>query len=137
MPHALDLIRKVGHEGHEVYASDTFHTSPGSHSRYVKQSFITSAPAYEPERFIADLDEITRANEIELIVPAFEEAFLVAKHAAAFQPRTKVFGSSFETLARLHDKAAFVELARSLRLPVPDTMVATSSEGLARATRQR
>lgn len=134
MPHALDLIRKLGHEGHEVYASDTFHTSPGNHSRYVKEAFITAAPAYEPERFLSDVARIARAHELDLVVPGFEEAFLLAKHQGA-SPPAKVYVSSFEHLARLHDKAAFVELARALRLAVPDTILATSTEALARATR--
>ncbi len=135
MPHALDLIRKLGHEGHEVYASDTFHTSPGSHSRFVKQAFITAAPAYEPERFLDDLGKIVRAHELDLLVPGFEEAFLLAKHRDAFAPRAKIFVAAFDDLARLHDKAAFVELAHSLRLPVPETILATSTEALVRATR--
>jgi len=133
MPHALDEIRKFGREGHEVYATDTFRTAPGSHSKYVKASFITAPPAYDPERFLADLAAIARAHRIELILPGFEEVFPIAKHLDTFAPPTKVFCSSFDTLARLHDKRAFVELARSLGLPVPDTSTATSTDELARA----
>ncbi len=134
MPHALDVIRKLGREGHEVYATDTFHTAPGSHSRFVRESFITAAPAFEGARFLADVERIVRARDIELIVPGFEEVFLLARHVDSFAPRAKVFCSSFETLTRLHDKSAFVELARSLALPVPDTALATSRDALARAT---
>jgi hypothetical protein len=134
MPHALDEIRKFGHEGHEVYATDTFRTAPGSHSRYVKASFITAAPTYDPERFLADIVAIVREHRIELIVPGFEEVFLIAKHLDSFAPLTKVFCSSFDTLTRLHDKRAFVELARTLELAVPDTQTATTTDELARAT---
>lgn len=132
LPHALDEIRKFGAEGHEVYASDTFHTSPGSHSKYVVESFITSSPAYEPARFLAELEAIVREHGIDWIVPSFEEMFLIAKHRATFAP-TKVFCPSFDTLARLHDKRAFVLLARALGLAVPETHVATSAEELRRA----
>jgi predicted ATP-grasp superfamily ATP-dependent carboligase len=133
MPHALDEIRKFGVEGHEVYATDTFRTAPGSHSRFVKESFITAPPAYEPKRFLADLAAIADTHRIDVIVPGFEEVFAIAKHRRTFAPAT-VFCSSFETLARLHDKRAFVELARSLALPVPDTLTATTTEELAVAT---
>ena len=37
MPFALDEIRKFGRRGHAVYASDTFSTSPGSHSQFVAE----------------------------------------------------------------------------------------------------
>src|SRR5512143_2726129 len=84
MPHALDEIRKFGHEGHEVYATDTFRTSPGSHSKYVKASFITAPPAYDPGRFLEDIAAIARARGIELIVPGSEEVFPIARHLDAF-----------------------------------------------------
>ncbi len=133
LPHALDEIRKFGVEGHDVYATDTFRTSPGSHSKYVREAFITSSPAYEPMRFLADIGAIVRDQRIDWIVPSFEEVFLIAKHASSLLP-AKVFCPSFDTLARLHDKRTFVALARALGLAVPETRIATSTEELARAT---
>ncbi len=132
MPHALDEIRKFGREGHEVYATDTFRTSPGNHSRYVKRSFITAPSAYEPERFLDDIAKIVREHQIDLILPGFEEVFLIAKHLDALAP-AKVFCAPFETMARLHDKHLFVELAQELGLPVPDTRVSINANELRRA----
>ena len=131
MPHALDEIRKFGREGHAVYATDTFRTAPGSHSRYVRESFITAPPAYDPARFVADIADIVRTRDIDLVVPGFEEVFPLAKHLGALG---KVFCSPFDVVARLHDKRAFVDLARSLGLAVPDTCTVTSREELLRAT---
>ena len=35
LPFALALIRKLAEAGHEVYASDAYAVSSGSHSRYL------------------------------------------------------------------------------------------------------
>ena len=45
MPFALDLIRKLGKEGHAVFATDTFRTAPGSHSKFLAgRRVIASLP---------------------------------------------------------------------------------------------
>jgi predicted ATP-grasp superfamily ATP-dependent carboligase len=130
LPHALGEVRKFGEAGHEVYTTDTFRTSPGSHSRYVKQSFITASPRFETAKFIADLQEILRAHAIDLLVPCFEEVFYIAKHAAELTPLTAVFCPPFETLARVHNKATFTELTQQLGLPIAKTKTVTSQAEL-------
>src|SRR5688572_26412506 len=75
MPFALDEIRKFGKRRHRVFATDTFSTSPGSHSRYVTRAVTTAAPRQEPLRFIRQIEELVEEEGIELIVPAFEEVF--------------------------------------------------------------
>ncbi len=133
MPYALDEIRKFGREGHEVFATDTFRTSPGSHSRYARRHIVTASPIFETKRFLHQLESILRSNQIDLLIPSFEEVFPIAKHAEQFAGLTSLFCSDFEVHARLHDKAAFVELCRSSGLPVPETRVATSHIALLEA----
>jgi len=70
---------------------------------------------------------------IDLVLPCFEEVFVLARHAARIGRHTRLFCAPFETLARLHDKRAFVVLSRELGLPVPRTIVVSSRRELARA----
>ena len=130
LPHALGEVRKFGEAGHEVYTTDTFRTSPGAHSRYVKQSFITASPTFETATFIDDLKKIIQAHAIDLLVPCFEEVFYIAKHAAELTPLTAVFCPPFETLARLHNKQTFTELTQQLKLPIATTKTVTSQAEL-------
>jgi hypothetical protein len=58
MPFALDLIRKLGSVGHEVYAADSYESAPGSHSRLAAGHYVTARPREETERFVADVDRI-------------------------------------------------------------------------------
>ncbi|RJP28621.1 MAG: ATP-grasp domain-containing protein [Actinobacteria bacterium] len=133
MPFALDEIRKFGEEGHRVYATDTFHTAPGSHSAAVSEYMITASPRYRTAEFIADLKEIIREKEIDLLVPQFEELFYIARYLDEFRGLTEVFLSPFETLVRFHNKAAFIRLCNNLSIRIPPTTIVTDEGALENA----
>jgi predicted ATP-grasp superfamily ATP-dependent carboligase len=134
LPHALGVIRKLGEAGHEVFAADTFHTSPGSHSKWVREALIVPSPKFETAQFVVRLEEIVRTLSIDLVVPCFEEVFYLAKHLPDLSPALPIFCSPLETLVRLHDKQAFTRLTQDLGLPIAPTRVATSDAELAAAT---
>ena len=50
MPFAVDEIRKLGEQGHEVFAADTFRTAPGSHSAEVHERVVVPAPKQDTLR---------------------------------------------------------------------------------------
>ena len=52
LPHALGLIRRLGEAGHEVFATDTFRTSPGLHSKHVQKAIITESPRFKTRTFV-------------------------------------------------------------------------------------
>jgi predicted ATP-grasp superfamily ATP-dependent carboligase len=134
MPFALDLIRKLARAGHEVYASDDSAQAPGSHSKYLKDRFVTASPRGDTEQFVADVERIADERGIDLVVPAFEEVFFLSTQLERLNRATTVFAAPFATLARLHDKVAFQRLAEDLKLPIPSCVVATSDEELREAT---
>jgi len=134
LPHALGVIRSLGEAGHEVYASDTFRNSPGLHSEHVKQAIITASPTFETRTFVGQIADAVKAHSIELVVPAFEEVFYLSRHLGDLPHPKRYFCSPLETLARLHDKKRFVELAQQLDLPVGRTITVTSDDELREAT---
>jgi len=134
LPFALSLIRKLAEAGHEVYASDAYAVASGSHSRYLSGSLVTAPPATETEQFVSDVEGFVAEHEIERIVPCFEEAFYLATRYERLAKETDLFTGPFATLARLHDKATFTDLAVKLELPLPATKVARSDEELRELT---
>jgi glutathione synthase/RimK-type ligase-like ATP-grasp enzyme len=120
MPFALALIRRLADAGHTVYASDTYAAAPGSHSRFLAGHFVTAAPRGDPRAFAADVERIAADQALDLVVPSWEDAF----YLAALAHDTPVYTAPFRTLARLHDKATFQELAAGLGLRIPETVVA-------------
>lgn len=132
-PHALDLVRKLGERGHEVLAADTFEGAPGSRSRYVAERIVTTAPAFEPDEYVNEIEELVRGRGVDMLLPAFEEAFYLAPHRERLARHTDAFFPSFEVIQRLHDKRAFPELARELGLAAPRTIAVESERELRRA----
>jgi len=127
MPFAVALIRRLAEAGHTLYACDTYANAPGSHSRYVAEHFVTASPRREPERFAEQVSEMAREHSIDLVIPSWEDVF----YLAAVPPAgVRVYGASFESLARLHDKATFQSLAEELGVRAPATVVARSREEL-------
>lgn len=135
-PFALDQIRKFGHLGHEVFASDTFGTAPGTHSKYVKEAILTPQPRYQPQAFREALLEAIHLHELQVLVPTFEEVFYITKHIAEFRTQIEVFAPDFETSAMLHDKVRFLELARELGLRAPRMIVVETAADLLAATQE-
>jgi predicted ATP-grasp superfamily ATP-dependent carboligase len=130
MPFAVDEIRKLGQQGHEVYAADTFRTAPGSHSAEVHQRVVVPAPKQDTSAFVQAVVDLCTNGGIELIVPMFEDVFYLAKHRDQLPATTRLFCPSFDTLATVHDKASFLQLCERIGVPVPATVVATTDEEL-------
>lgn len=136
LPHAIAEIRLLGRRGHTVFASDTFASAPGSHSKYVEDYFVTAAPAHAPDQFLEDVLSIVEAEGVERLMPAFEEALYLAPHRDTIAARCEPFFPPFDVLRQLHEKVSFLTLCEELGLTVPHTVVATSRDALVAATRE-
>lgn len=134
LPFALGMVRQLAAAGHEVYAADDYARSPGSHSKYLAGHYVYPSPRERTGDFVAELGRIAGEAGIDVIVPAFEEAFYIAARAADLPERVTAFTGEFRALARLHDKVAFQRLVTELGLPVPESVVATSDAELRTAT---
>jgi predicted ATP-grasp superfamily ATP-dependent carboligase len=130
MPFALDAIRKLGESGNEVFACDSYAASPGSHSRYLAGHFTTASASKDPEQFAADVERIAGENEIELVVPMFEEVFYLAAQHGRLSAVTRLYAPPFRTLAQVHDKGTFQELCDRLEIRTPHTVLAHSASEL-------
>lgn len=133
MPFALGMVRKLAAAGHQVYAADDYALSPGSHSKYLEAHFVYPSPRNATSEFIDELERIVTDNEIEVVVPAFEEAFYISTRLERLAASATIFTAPFATLARLHDKVVFQRQVAALGLPVPETVVASSDTELAEA----
>jgi glutathione synthase/RimK-type ligase-like ATP-grasp enzyme len=129
MPFALALIRRLAEAGHDVYACDTYAAAPGSHSRFLSGHFVTAAPRGEPQAFAADVERIAAEQELDLVVPSWEDAF----YLAALAHDAPVYTAPFATLAKLHDKFSFKQLAADLGLRIPETVLVSTPEELREA----
>ncbi|AZG48549.1 hypothetical protein D7316_05166 [Gordonia insulae] len=133
MPFAVDEIHKLGESGYDVTAADTFSAAPGSHSRGARRHVEVPAPTQRTDEFIAAIVDIIDRDDIDWLLPMFEEVFYLAAHRdrlAAARPGIELFFPPFETLAQVHDKVTFADFCRTLGLPVADSITATDDDEL-------
>ncbi|MFZ2510196.1 MAG: ATP-grasp domain-containing protein [Gordonia sp. (in: high G+C Gram-positive bacteria)] len=140
MPFAVDEIHKLGDEmGHYVVATDTFRESPGLHSAGVNQGYLTAPPTQEPDNFVRDVIGAVQAQDIDWVLPCFEEVFYLAKNRELIEksaPDTTLFWPSLDALTEVNDKTTFADLCERLDLPVAETVVCTTSEEFVAATQK-
>ena len=137
MPFALAIIRRLARSGHEVHASDTYSTAPGSHSQYVTGHLVTSAPKFSTERFVHEVADYTREHGIELIVPAWEDVFYLACHRDTVESGgATLYAGTFEGLARLHDKHSFEVMVEQLGIRAPVGVTVHSDQELHEAVKR-
>lgn len=134
MPTAIDEIRKLGRAGHAIVAADTFSGAPGAHSRYATRTELVAPPRYEPLAFVEGVKRIIGEQGIDLVIPCFEEALYLARVRHELPTRAHYAFPEFEYLELLHDKHRLMEVARSLGVRAPESVVVTSLEDLERAS---
>lgn len=138
MPFAVDEIHKLGEANRYVVATDTFRASPGSHSRGASKHFTTPAPTQAPVAFIDAVLELIDKEQINWVLPMFEEVFfLAANRDRLAQGRDiELFFPELEALEKVNDKIVFADLCRELGLPVAESVTATSDAEFVAATRR-
>ncbi|MGC4933687.1 ATP-grasp domain-containing protein [Gordonia sp. DT30] len=132
MPFAVDEIHKLGETGRFVVATDTFRAAPGNHSRGASKHRIVPAPAQEPRAFVDTIATIIDEEQINWLLPMFEDVFYLARHREqlAADRDIELFFPDLDTLRLVHDKVSFTQLCKQLDLPVAETITATDKDEL-------
>ena len=78
---AVPLVRALHVAGARIDVADSYKLAPALHSNAADQIHVVAPAAREPLRFAQDIAEIVRRRRIDLVVPAFEEGFFLARYA--------------------------------------------------------
>lgn len=125
-PVALDLARKFARSGCRVLVAESSRAQLCARSRAVARSFSLPPPNRAPSAFIDALVDVVREERVDVLVPTCEEIFWVSHGLDRLSPLCTVWAAPLDRLRQLHSKWEFVELARSVGLPVPFTQLGTS-----------
>ncbi|ESQ78359.1 ATP-grasp domain-containing protein [Asticcacaulis sp. YBE204] len=111
-PVAVDLIRALISQGHEVHAADVCHSAVvdclpvSSFTRY-------ASPVFAPERF--RINALAIAEHMDAVICLCEEIFHWAKL------EIPLFAADRSLLIKLHSKLDFIRMAGDLGLNIPTT----------------
>jgi predicted ATP-grasp superfamily ATP-dependent carboligase len=130
---AIAVIRSLGRRGLHVIAADHDRRSPGFRSRYTIERLVLPDPSADPAGLVERLHEVAAAGRVDLIVPVTDEVLLPLSEARErFDGLCALAVPDRSALATVTDKAATIELARGLGVPVPPTApVRTTGEAMA------
>ena len=116
---AYNVVRSLGQKGIELYTADFVSRSMSFASRYSRGHFVYPSPFSDPEGFVRRLIEEIHRLGVEVLIPVFEETFLVAKHVDRISKCVSVVLPDYENILIAHNKDRWAKLARKLHIPIP------------------
>jgi predicted ATP-grasp superfamily ATP-dependent carboligase len=128
LPKALDFARAFHQTGWRVVVAEPFKAHLTGQSKCVSQSFVVPAPCDGKQAYLEALAAVVIAQSVDLVLPLSEETMHVAGLATLLPEHVRVYVPETTRLMTLHDKAAFIDLAASHGLAVPETAL-LGSEG--------
>ncbi len=119
-----NIVRSLGRKGLTVALGTDEFLSMALLSRYTAASFRHPSFFRDTSGFIARLKSAFRRFAPRVYLPSEQEVFVVAKFMDEFSDLgVKIPLAPFSTLRMLHKKDALAQMAASVEVPVPETLV--------------
>lgn len=113
------IMRSLAGLGVEVVCMDTAQWTPTRLSRYCRVYLQCPDPHIDPEGYLAFVDRVVTEYGIERIVPAYDEAFFLAKHRHRLTRPDVLAAQPYEQYLKLHHKPSFSAVAAGAGGRVP------------------
>lgn len=109
--------------------------APAEWSRYCRLSTRYPIPSEDASGFVETVLQFARQNEIELIIPVTDFTITpLSENRQQFERVSRLALGPQAAIEVAADKFQTICLARELRIPVPETVLVSSTEDLGRAT---
>lgn len=135
-PVALHLARLLHGAGHRVILADTPARPIAAASTACALYRRLPPPRFVPDAYAEAVEALVRSEGVDLVIPTCEEVFYLGQLWGDRAMPAQLFAPDMDLLARVHDKHAFIRLAQSLGLAVPETTLLQSRHDL-QAVRDR
>jgi hypothetical protein len=131
-PIAADIAKAFSIAGHQVWVADNLRFPVGAASPFVRALIRLPAPRTDFRGFVSALKTACSDFAIDVIVPTSEEVFWLAAAAPSLPASVNVRTSPLRTLAQLHHKGLFAELASRWGCGLPENHEITARADLDR-----
>ena len=131
-PVALHLARLLHGAGRRVILGDSPARPIAAASTACASYRRLPPPRFAASAYAEAVEALVRAEGIELVIPTCEEVFYLGQIWRDRAMPARLFAPNMAMLSRVHDKHAFIRLAQSLGLDVPETTLLQSDADLAR-----
>lgn len=110
----LEIARYCHAAGHQVYVADSINHYVSKYSNAVKKNFTLPCPRFNSENYIKNLIQIVKEENIDLLIPIYEEVSYISKTLHRFPISCKIFSPSFDLYHELQNKWLFQQKLHSL-----------------------
>jgi protein-tyrosine-phosphatase/predicted ATP-grasp superfamily ATP-dependent carboligase len=125
----LAVIRSLGRRGLSVHVAWCPPDSVALRSRYVRRVHELPFPEAGPQAWIPALSDLLHRENFDLVLPCHDQVQIPLQlHRAAFEPWAPLVLLDDPVFRIVSDKVATSELARSLGIPVPRSLLVRSVE---------
>jgi gamma-glutamyl-gamma-aminobutyrate hydrolase PuuD/predicted ATP-grasp superfamily ATP-dependent carboligase len=121
---ALVIARSLARQGIEVIGCDDVSMTVLTFSKHVRETFVVAPWETRPAEFLDDLEAAVRTYAPRdgvpyVLMPAFRDVELIARHRERFEPLIKISAPSVASLDMVNPKDRLSVLAERIGLPAP------------------
>ncbi|MES9927980.1 MAG: hypothetical protein ABW158_07680 [Candidatus Thiodiazotropha sp. 6PDIVS] len=128
---ALAVTRSLGSKGHKVFVASESEVSLASSSKHCHQGLAYPSPREAPEAFVDYLVEVVEQHQIQVLIPVTDVCLLlVSRHRERFPDSCAVPIADDSAINLAADKNHILELAKSIGMPVPISLMISSKEDI-------
>ncbi len=121
---AYNITRSLGQKSVPVYSADFVSPAMTFASRYSKGKFIYPSPYSDQQGFIDCLIEKSIQLKADVLIPVFEETFLIAKYKDLLSKHVNLVLPDYQQILTAHNKDQWNPIAAELGIPVPQSFSA-------------
>ena len=122
---AYNIVKSLGSKKIRVLTSDFVPLSMSFYSRYSEGHFIYPSPFSYPEKFIENLIRNIKRTNARVLIPVFEETFLISKFKNKLSKHVKMVLPDYDKILVAHNKNKWLPIAKRMGIPVPKTFMIT------------
>lgn len=133
---SLAVTRSLGRRGIKVIVGDMHRGCLTSYSRYARGSFVYPFIGSNRVDFVRSIIDTARSNSVDLIIPTTDPTMAaLSEHRAEVEKAAKLASPSYDSVCIAIDKKKTLTLARSLNIPIPETVFIENLDSLKEATK--
>lgn len=120
---ALAVTRSLGQAGYRVVVGEKASTSLAGASRFCAARFTYPDPTTDEVGFLRVTADAVHRHDVKALLPMTDIAtWVIVAHRDRFEPRCRIPCAALPVLERAADKAAVVQTAMRIGVPVPKTV---------------
>lgn len=117
---ALAATRSLGKHGINVFTADSVYPSTSFFSKYSESYFLYPSAKSEPKLFIQRIRDFVNENDVDVLIPIYEETFVISKYRDSFSNVIVPLGG-YKTLMKANNKQYLMNFASELGVKTPKT----------------